>query len=91
MAKTLSDLKGELRGSKPKARRKARPKTRSGPMIGPLGGTSTIQSYSNAGVLMRKTAYFSPAEWEAILAAKRETGEPASEIIRRAVRNELDL
>ncbi len=89
MAKSLSDLKAELRASKPRAKRKARPKARR--MIGPLGGTSTIQSYSQAGVLMRKTAYFSPEEWEAIQAAKRDTGDAASEIIRRAVRNELNL
>lgn len=49
------------------------------------------KSHTSSGRLLRRTTYFTPAEWGAILAAAeaetRETGErvTAAEIIRRAV------
>ena len=61
-----------------------RPKTAS---LTPRGGTTTV---TGAG-LVRKTLYFSPAEWEAIRREAYETGAPYTDIVRRAVRRALAI
>ena len=62
------------------------------PLTGSLGGETTVYVRRGDGLaLLRKSAFFSEEEWEAILAEKKRSKTPATEVIRNAVRQYLDL
>lgn len=57
------------------------------PATGSRGGVTTV----TIGGLLRKTSYFEPVEWRAIRARADHDMTTAAEVIRRAVREYLDL
>jgi len=62
------------------------------PLTGSLGGVTTVYQRQSDGVaLLRKSAFFTESEWTAILAEKKASKTPATEVIRAAVRAYLDL
>ena len=63
----------------------SRPTDRLSPQRGPRGGTTTI---TDAG-LVRKTVYFTRAEWEAVRRAAYEQDVSYSHVIQAAVRQSL--
>lgn len=85
-SRSMADLSRQLR-EEPK-RKPATPKRTRRKRTPPA---ASVQVFPLSGELIRMTVYLSREEWEAFEGHREESGESATEIVRRALRKELTL